>query len=150
LAIFVGLPLGALWLKEPVRHLRRAGHGHGDTHRESLAMVVVESCIETFETVLGYVANTVSFVRLSAYAMSHAAILMATFLMAHAAGAAGGVLGFTGKLAIVAAGNAVAIMLEGVVASVQTLRLEYYEFFSKFYAGDGRAFDPFSLPTMEG
>jgi V/A-type H+/Na+-transporting ATPase subunit I len=39
----------------------------------------------------------------------------------------------------------VAIVLEGIIASVQTVRLEYYEFFSKFFSGEGRPFEPFRL-----
>jgi V/A-type H+-transporting ATPase subunit I len=50
-------------------------------------------------------------------------------------------------VAIIVLGNIVAIVLEGVIASVQALRLEYYEFFSKFFSGAGRPFKPFRLQT---
>ena len=42
-------------------------------------------------------------------------------------------------------GNAGALVLEGVIAAVQALRLEYYEFFGKFLTGEGRPFQPFRL-----
>ena len=87
-------------------------------------------------------ANTISFVRLAAYAMSHAAILMATFLMAaevQKVSVGGGVL----STLVLVVGNIVAILLEGIIASVQALRLEYYEFFGKFFSGMGKAFNPF-------
>jgi V/A-type H+-transporting ATPase subunit I len=48
---------------------------------------------------------------------------------------------------VIILGNAVAIALEGIVASVQALRLEYYEFFGKFFSGGGQPFKPFRLQT---
>jgi V/A-type H+-transporting ATPase subunit I len=96
--------------------------------------------------VLGYFANTISFVRLAAYAMSHAALLLSAFLMADAVKhfpVAGSLLG----VLVIILGNAVAIALEGIIASVQALRLEYYEFFGKFFSGGGQPFKPFRLQT---
>jgi V/A-type H+-transporting ATPase subunit I len=100
--------------------------------------------VSAFEGVLLYLANTVSFVRLAAYAMSHAALLMATFMLAAEVGrlATGGP---ALSLLVVGLGNLVAILLEGIVASVQALRLEYYEFFGKFFSGEGKPFQPFCL-----
>jgi V/A-type H+-transporting ATPase subunit I len=123
-----------------------AGHGvHG-----SLGESLIESAIEVFDAVIGYLANTVSFVRLAAYAMSHAAVLFASVviakrLMAAWPGAGGIVVG----IIVVVLGNGVAILLEGIVASVQALRLEYYEFFGKFFSGSGQAFKPFRLAVTE-
>jgi len=111
-------------------------------------MACFESLIEAFEAALSYLANTISFVRLAAYAMSHSAILMATFAMADTVldmGAVGGVL----YIAVVILGNAIALVLEGVIVAVQVLRLEYYEFFSKFLAGTGLPFRPFSFLGKE-
>jgi V/A-type H+-transporting ATPase subunit I len=93
---------------------------------------------------LGYMANTISFVRLAAYAMSHAAVLMAAFVMAREVEKLSSGGGFLSVLVIIG-GNLVAIVLEGIIAGVQALRLEYYEFFSKFFSGRGRAYVPFSL-----
>ncbi|MFO7903132.1 MAG: V-type ATPase 116kDa subunit family protein [Pirellulaceae bacterium] len=143
----IALPLLAVTLKEPLQYAleKRAGHA---PHSDSLMMACMESLIEAFEAVLSYLANTISFVRLAAYAMSHAAILMATFAVADAVldiPAAGGVL----YVAVVIGGNAVALLLEGVVVAVQVLRLEYYEFFSKFFPGTGVPFRPFSLLGRE-
>jgi V/A-type H+/Na+-transporting ATPase subunit I len=69
---------------------------------------------------------------------------MAAFLMA-AAVQDGTALGEVLGVLIIVVGNAVAIILEGIIASVQTVRLEYYEFFSKFFSGEGRPFKPFCL-----
>ncbi len=148
LAVLIGGALMALLVREPLLralyHRRGEGPGQGEP-RGGLLETVMESFIHVFETVLSYFSNTVSFVRLAAYAMSHTAILLATFLLADevskAAGAVGGPLG----VLIIVLGNVLAIALEGIIASVQALRLEWYEFFSKFHTGGGRAFEPFRL-----
>ncbi len=147
LVLAIALPLLAVSLKEPLQYAlsKRAGH---KPHSDNLMMACIESVIEAFEAVLSYLANTISFVRLAAYAMSHAAILMATFAVADAVAdvpGVGNVLYFTA----VVCGNAIALILEGVVVAVQVLRLEYYEFFSKFLPGTGLPFRPFDLLGKE-
>ncbi|MDD4340503.1 MAG: V-type ATPase 116kDa subunit family protein, partial [Syntrophales bacterium] len=108
-----------------------------------------ESLVGAFEAFLSYLANTISFVRLGAYAMSHAALLVAAFMLAEqvkhipVAGSVAGVI-------VIILGNLVAIVLEGIIASVQALRLEYYEFFGKFFSGNGQAFEPFRLGGKTG
>jgi len=42
-------------------------------------------------------------------------------------------------------GNVIIIVLEGLVAAIQAVRLEYYEFFGKFFSGNGRAYRPFEV-----
>ncbi len=143
------LPIVAWASKEPVEYFlrRRAGHA---AEQEGLLAAIAESTGGAFEGVLAYLANTVSFVRLAAYAMSHAAMLMAAFMMAaevEKLPVGGGVL----SVGVIILGNAVAIVLEGLVATVQTLRLEYYEFFGKFFPGSGQPFSPFRLvPETRG
>jgi V/A-type H+-transporting ATPase subunit I len=147
LVLCIALPLLAVTLKEPLQYAlsRRAGH---TPHSDNLFMALIESLIEAFEAVLAYLANTISFVRLAAYAMSHAAILLATFAVADAIAEAPGVGGVLYVLVVIA-GNLVALVLEGVVVAVQVLRLEYYEFFGKFFSGDGLPFRPFSFLGKE-
>lgn len=152
LALLIGGALVALLVREPLLHAlcHRRDEAEAEAegkagYRPGLIETIMESFIHVFETVLTYLSNTISFVRLAAYAMSHTAILVATFLLADevakAAGAVGGPLGAV----VIVLGNAMAIVLEGIIASVQALRLEYYEFFSKFHTGGGRAFQPFRL-----
>ncbi|MBM3887917.1 MAG: hypothetical protein FJ388_02200 [Verrucomicrobia bacterium] len=143
LALFIALPIVAWALKEPLEYVlhRRAGRA---AEPGGLTAAVTESLVGAFEAAMSFLANTISFVRLAAYAMSHAALLMATFMMAAEVGRVSGAGGALSVLVIVA-GNLVAILLEGVVASVQALRLEYYEFFGKFFSGGGQPFKPFRL-----
>ena len=93
---------------------------------------------------LSYFSNTISFVRLAAYSMSHAALLAATFMVAgelRHVSPGGTVL----AIATIIVGNIFALALEGIICSVQALRLEYYEFFGKFFSGGGQPFKPFRL-----
>jgi V/A-type H+-transporting ATPase subunit I len=142
--LFVVVPIVGWSLKEPIEYF--LSHGV-DKHTEAsggLAGAIMESCVGAFEAVLSYLANTISFVRLAAYAMSHAALLFAAFMLA----AVVRDIPFGGglwSLLVIILGNLVAIVLEGIIASVQALRLEYYEFFGKFFSGNGQPFEPFLL-----
>jgi len=102
---------------------------------------LMESVVEIFDDLIGFVANTVSFVRVAAFALSHAALFMAVFSVADLVSRERSA-GISYWL-IVAVGNIIIILLEGLVVSIQTLRLEYYEFFGKFFRGGGEKFKPF-------
>jgi len=149
IVLLLGLPMIGWAVKEPLAHvIARERRQHGE-QSGSMAAAIMESLVGTFEGVLSYLANTISFVRLAAYAMSHAALLVAAFMLA--AQVQG--LPFGGGLAsivVIILGNAIAIILEGIIASVQALRLEYYEFFGKFFSGGGRPFEPFRLAREAG
>ena len=139
IALVVILPIVCWALYEPLRVA--FSHRKKGTAEESVGETLFESCIGAFETILSYMANTISFIRLAAYALSHAAVLMATFLLADSAADADPV-GLV-RFLIIVIGNAIAIVLEGLVAAIQAVRLEYYEFFGKFFSGEGEEFKPF-------
>lgn len=146
IGLFLVLPVIGWLVREPLELLWLRRAGKPVEPGSSWFIVLTESCVSAFEAMLSYLANTISFVRLAAYAMSHAALLVAAFLMADAVrnlpGAGAGL-----SLTIIILGNLAAILLEGIIASVQALRLEYYEFFGKFFPGTGRPFQPFCLRT---
>ncbi|MGZ8852529.1 MAG: V-type ATP synthase subunit I [Thermoanaerobaculia bacterium] len=106
-------------------------------------LALLESAIELVDTLFSYFANTVSFVRVAAFAAVHAGVFIAIFAVADtlALMRGGGVL----SIVVHVAGNAVMILLEGLTVSVQVLRLEYYEFFGKFFRGGGEAYLPLML-----
>lgn len=139
------IPMLCWVVKDPLEHFlarRSAGHGRGSDG--GITALIMESLVGAFEAILSYLANTISFVRLAAYAMSHAALLVAAFMVAaQVSGSSMG--GGVWSVVIVIFGNLVAIILEGIIASVQALRLEYYEFFGKFFSGNGQPFEPFRL-----
>lgn len=147
IVLFVAVPVACWLIKEPLIYWqhRRAGQS---TEEGGLVGALAESAVGAFEAVFLYLANTISFVRLAGFAMSHAALLLAAFLLAAELQRAGGLGTAVGVLVIIA-GNLLAIILEGMIAAVQALRLEYYEFFGKFFSGDGLAFQPFQLDSRK-
>ncbi len=144
--LFFVVPVVGWSFKEPIEHILNHGKGENGKKNGRLIGVFMESCVGAFEAILSYLANTISFVRLAAYAMSHAALLFAAFMLAEEVKkiSFGGTLW---SLLIIILGNLIAIVLEGIIASVQALRLEYYEFFGKFFSGSGQPFEPFKLTS---
>lgn len=144
LTAFVVVPLVGWVIKEPLARFVDRRHGRQPEPGEGWLVAGLISLVSAFEALLSYLANTISFVRLAAYAMSHAALLAAAFALAEQARQLP--LGGPALAALVVIlGNAGALVLEGVIAAVQALRLEYYEFFGKFLTGEGRPFQPFRL-----
>lgn len=129
-----------LFIREPLLVFLKRRKGH---EAESLPEALITAAVEVMEVFIGYLANTLSFLRLAAYAMSHFALLLATLEMSKVISEMGGPVGKPAAALIFVLGNAVIIVLEGLVAGIQAIRLEYYEFFGKFFSGTGRAYKPF-------
>jgi V/A-type H+/Na+-transporting ATPase subunit I len=106
-------------------------------------LAALEGSVELVDAIFAYFANTISFVRVAAFAAVHAGVFIAMFAIADtlAQQRFGGPL----SAAALVAGNVVMILLEGLTVTVQVLRLEYYEFFGKFFRGGGEPYRPFSL-----
>ncbi len=102
---------------------------------------VIQSFFELFETLISFLSNSLSYVRVGAFAVAHAGLSSVIFILADLVSPAKGF----GYWLVIALGNLFIIGFEGMIVSIQTLRLEYYEFFSKFFSGGGRKFMPFRL-----
>ena len=89
-----------------------------------------------FEIVLSYVTNTISFLRVGAFALSHAAMMGVVMLLANVESGNPNIL-------ILVLGNVFVAAMEGLIVGIQVLRLEYYEMFSRFYKGTGKEFKPY-------
>ena len=100
-------------------------------------MFFVQMFFEMFEVLLSYFSNTLSFVRIGAFAVSHAAMMEVVLMLAGAEN------GSTGNIVVIVLGNLFVCGLEGLIVGIQVLRLEYYEMFSRFYKGNGREFKPY-------
>ena len=94
--------------------------------------------IETLETIIGYVSNTLSFLRVAAFSLNHVALSIAVFTLANMMGAFGHIL-------TVILGNLFVLVLEGGIVMIQVMRLQYYEGFSRYFSGDGHEFAPLRL-----
>jgi len=104
----------------------------------------MEWILEILEIFSGYLANTLSFMRVAGLGIAHVSLMMAFFAIAGMLRGPGGALTPWSILGLVA-GNVLVIALEGLSAGIQSLRLNYYEFFSKYFSGSGRAYAPISL-----
>jgi len=105
-----------------------------------------QAAVEVFDAVIRVGTNLVSFVRLAAFGLTHAAIGAVVWDGTVSLWRAGGLM-LVASLAVFLLGNALAFALEALVAGVQALRLEYYELFSRVFAGEGRPFRPWHVPT---
>ncbi|MGF6990563.1 V/A-type H+-transporting ATPase subunit I [Lachnospiraceae bacterium PM6-15] len=134
LAIFLGIPILVFIFKEPLTNLVERNHKKIE---EGKIMFFVQAFFEIFETMLSYFSNTLSYVRIGAFAVSHAAIMEVVLMLA---GADKGQISWP----VIIIGNIIVIGIEGLIVGIQVLRLEYYEMFSRFYKGTGREFKPFN------
>jgi V/A-type H+-transporting ATPase subunit I len=110
-------------------------------------VAVLQVGIEAADGLVRIVTSTISFARLGAFGLAHAAL--ATIVWQAAGAVWGGAAGTAAAVVIFLAGNALAFSLELLVAGIQALRLEYYELFSRIFAGQGRAFAPWHIPLAE-
>lgn len=110
-------------------------------HHAPLGERILVVLIEGFETVMAYMANTLSFLRVAAFSLNHVALAIAVFTLAD-------MMGRTGHWVTVVIGNVFILVMEGAIVAIQVLRLEYYEGFSRFFSGDGREYRPLRLHTV--
>ncbi len=103
--------------------------------------------VEVFDVVVRLGSNVVSFARLAAFGMTHAA-LAAVVWAATAALWVQGSVARGGAVAVFVVGTVLTFGLEALVAAVQALRLEYYELFSRVFQGEGTPFGPWHVPTV--
>ncbi|MBN2875089.1 MAG: ATPase V [Spirochaetales bacterium] len=147
LAVVLGLPTLLLAFKAPLEFIR---HNKGSGKRFKPGLLVdffMEWIVEILEIYSGYLANTLSFMRVAGLGIAHVSLMTAFFQIAR-------MITPTGPLSLPAVlvlilGNVLVIALEGLSAGIQSLRLNYYEFFSKYFNGTGRAYRPVSFNGTE-
>jgi V/A-type H+-transporting ATPase subunit I len=121
----------------------RCASGKRPVLAHGLMVFIMEGFVEILETASTYISNTVSFLRVGAFALSHAVLSYIVFRFSEELAHAGGPAGSASALFIMIFGNAVIIVLEGMIVAIQVVRLQYYEFFSKFFTETGLEFKPF-------
>lgn len=135
MVVMFGLPLLAIALKEPLTNLIKK---KSKLIEGGKGMFITQTFFELFEVLLSYFSNTLSFVRIGAFAVSHAAMMEVVLMLAGAEN------GGTGNIVVIILGNLFVCGMEGLIVGIQVLRLEYYELFSRFYKGTGREFKPYT------
>lgn len=143
LAVTLGIPVLLLAFKAPLEYLEQRRDGRAKPlHLLSFVDFAMEWVVEILEVFSGYLANTLSFMRVAGLGIAHEALMIAFFSIAEMVGG-GGINAVS--IVILIFGNLLVILLEGLSAGIQSLRLNYYEFFSKYFTGAGRAYQPVSL-----
>ena len=133
LVIMFVIPLAVIFFKEPLTAMVEK---KSEKISGGVGMFITQGIFELFEVLLSYFSNTLSFVRVGAFAVSHAAMMQVVLMLA------GAEVGDP-NWGIVIGGNLFVCGMEGLIVGIQVLRLEYYELFSRFYRGSGRAFEPY-------
>lgn len=129
LVLVIVVPLILILFKENI--MRKINK----TKDKGIRSSFIEKIFEIIEMLLSFASNTISFVRLAAFAINHVGLCMAVYILSQMASGAG-------TIAIAIIGNIIVIVLEGLIVAIQVLRLEYYELFSRFYSGDGKEYKP--------
>mgnify|MGYP004639493591 CR=1 FL=1 len=126
------LPLILMFLREPLGCLVA---GKKFEMEGGVGDFIASNFFEVFEFLLGYATNTLSFVRIGGFVFSHAGMMSVVMLLAETVSAGASPI-------VVIIGNIFVMGMEGMIVGIQVLRLEFYEIFSRFYDGDGEAFEP--------
>ena len=137
--VVIGVTLFGVFMAEP---LERLLEGERPVFKDGVSTGIIVGLVEIMDTVSNYFSNTASFLRVGAFALAHVVLGFIIFSMSSLAGGAGGLL-------ITVLGNVIVIVLEGMVVAIQVIRLQYYEFFSKFFTETGKEFKPFQFRYKE-
>jgi V/A-type H+-transporting ATPase subunit I len=137
--LLVGLPSLLIFIKEPYHYLKhRSGNSDEAFHPLMILNFLMQWIVELLEIFSGYLSNTLSFMRVAGLGIAHVCLMISFFTLAEMTSGIGSVL-------ILILGNILVIGLEGLSAGIQALRLNYYEFFTKFFHGTGKLYTPISL-----
>lgn len=127
------LPLLLIYFKEP---LTRLVEHKKDIISGSKGEFFLTAFFEVFEVLLSFFSNTISFMRIGAFILSHAGMMFAVFAIGNMCS------GLAGNIIAQIIGNIFVMCLEGLIVGIQGIRLHFYEMFSRFYEGNGKPYEP--------
>ena len=120
--------------------------GHRPLLAEGPGAYAIQAFFELFETLISMLSNTLSYVRVGAFAVAHGFLTAAVYMIGGLVSTEYGV----GWWIVAVFGTLFVVGFEGLIVGIQTMRLEYYEFFSKFFNGGGLRFQPLTVqPEVE-
>ena len=129
------LPIVLMFLKEPLGKLLKHRSPKPD---ESIGSFIIDSFFELFDIMLSYITNTMSFLRVGGFIISHAGMMAVVLTLTQMMNGAGSIVAMI-------FGNAFVMALEGFIVGIQVLRLEFYEMFGHYFDGQGTPFEPLQL-----
>ncbi|MBO6229221.1 MAG: ATPase [Ruminiclostridium sp.] len=159
------LPLVLIFFKEPLLHMlaergvksakTQKNGGNIDTglkarldamsenkgaEKKTVGMFIIEGIIDLFETCLTYLTNTMSYLRIGGFVLSHAGLMLVFSILA-------GMFDGVGSVIVLVIGNIFVTGFEGFIVGIQVLRLEFYELFSRYFKSGGIPFKSVSLSS---
>ena len=160
--LLIVLPLALIFFKEPLlrameqRGMKPVKNGgnidtglkarlaamqpEGAAHKTSVGMFIIEGVIDLFETCLTYITNTMSYLRIGGFVLSHAGLMMVFSIIA-------GMFDGVGSIIVLVIGNIFVTGFEGFIVGIQVLRLEFYELFSRYFKSGGIPFKSVSISS---
>jgi V/A-type H+/Na+-transporting ATPase subunit I len=138
IVIFFVLPVISFVMKEP---LSNAVEHKEVKPKEGWGGYITQSIFELIDVLLTFVTNSMSYLRVGGFVLSHAGMMLVVMTLVEMTGSAG--------IAVVIFGNIFVMVLEGLIVGIQTLRLEYYEMFSRYYDAGGVQFNALSANVAE-
>lgn len=134
------LPLALIFFRKPLSALIS---GDKPAEKTSVGNFIIENFIELFEAALSFLSNTMSYLRIGGFVLSHAGMML---VVAQLAGTnTPGAEITAGTVIVYIIGNLVVMGIEGLLVGIQVLRLEFYEIFNRFYDGSGQGFTPIEI-----
>lgn len=115
--------------------------GHRPLVDGGIGIYFAQAFFELFEVLISFLSNSLSFVRVGAFAVAHGNLAAVFFILAEMVGPNGGV----GYWIMYLVGLVFIVGFEGLIVYIQTTRLTYYETFGKFFTGGGKQFEPLSI-----
>ncbi len=133
------LPAVLIFFKEPI--LNKMNHKKSEEPFK-VGNFIISNIIELFEAAISFLSNTMSYLRIGGFVLSHAGFMLVVSMMSGvgtgAPVTAGGVVGYV-------IGNLLVMGIEGFLVGIQVLRLEFYEIFNRFYEAGGTDFKPVEI-----
>jgi V/A-type H+/Na+-transporting ATPase subunit I len=140
-ALGLGIPILGLVFED---RLADAIVGRKYVNEDGAFAAAVKGFVAVLESLSYFLSNTLSFLRVGAFALSHVVLSFIVFTMGDMV-RQGSVVGILWQLLVVLFGNAIILFLEGLIVAIQIVRLQYYEFLSKFLTESGSLFVPFKF-----
>jgi len=133
------LPLLLIFFKKPLTSILTH---RGKAFENGIGEFIIENFFELFEYVLSYLSNSMSFLRVGGFILSHAGMMAVVMSLADMVGAGAGPI-------VVIFGNLFVMCLEGLIVGIQVLRLEFYEIFSRNFEGNGKPYEPATVSYQD-
>ncbi|MDD6032803.1 MAG: V-type ATPase 116kDa subunit family protein, partial [Oscillospiraceae bacterium] len=134
--LVIVIPVVLIFLREPLSKL--CAKRKDLKPEDGVGSFIIENIFELLEYILSYLSNSMSFLRVGGFVLSHAGMMAVVLSLSE-------MMSGGGSVVVMILGNLFVMCLEGLIAGIQVLRLEFYEIFSRFYSGDGKEYEPAAM-----